>query len=231
MTSKLIPVALALVFLLGGCAQNSSIDAAAPEKGDPDFLVARNTHSELYLNPETSQGASAFREVFIAPVDLSKLQIIQPEGVTTDEEWKITDVEKELLQTAVKKEFATQLGYESAYNIVDTRAEADMVIHTTVVAIHPYTRKSEIAAGANSGGAVTISLALINAETDLVILRSVDTKSTDNIWAFNQIDNEEEAINLIFRAWGASMRRGLLRLQGRSSDPLEEPFQLKPQTK
>jgi hypothetical protein len=228
MTSKLIPIVLASVFLLGGCAQNT---ATAPEKGDPDFLVASNTHSELYLNPQTSQGAAAFREIYIAPINLSKLQIIQPEGVTTDEEWQVTDVEQDVLQNAVTGEFASQLSFESAYNIVDNREQADMVVHTTVVAIHPYAHKDEVAAGAKAGGAVTISLALINAETGLVMLRAVDTKSTDNIWAFNQIDNEEQAINLIFRAWGANMRRGLLRLQGRSSDPLVEPFQLKPQTK
>ncbi|MEH6591548.1 MAG: DUF3313 family protein [Halioglobus sp.] len=231
MISKLIPVALASVFLLGGCAQNSSTDAVAPEKGDPDFLVARNTHSELYLNPETSRGAASFREIYIAPVDLSKMQIIQPEGVTTDEEWKVTDVEKDFLQNNVAKQFSTQLSYESAYNVVERREQADMVVHTTVVAIHPYATRDDIAAGAKAGGAITISLALINAETGLVMLRSVDTKSTDNIWAFNQIDNDEQAIDLIFRAWGANMRRGLLQLQGRSSDPLAEPFQLKPQTK
>lgn len=228
MTSKLIPIALASVFMLGGCAQNTP---TAPEKGDPDFLVARNTQSELYLNPETSQGASAFREVYIAPVDLSKMQIIQPEGVATDEEWKITDVEKDFLQNNVVKQFSTQLSYESAYNIVESPEQADMIVHTTVVAIHPYATRGDIKAGAKAGGAVTISLALINAETGLVMLRSVDTKSTDNIWAFNQIDNDEPAIDLIFRAWGADMRRGLLHLQGRSSDPLVEPFQLKPQTR
>ena len=51
--------------------------------------------------------------------------------------------------------------------------------------------------------------------------------STDDIWAFNQLDNEEEAINLLFRSWGNSMRRGLLNLQGRTNDPLTQPLLLK----
>jgi hypothetical protein len=95
-----------------------------------------------------------------------------------------------------------------------------MIIHTTVVPIHPSANRAEVAAGAKSGGAITISVALINAETGKVMIRTDDTKSIDNIWAFHEVENDVEAVNLIFRAWGNSMRRGLLHLQGRSSDPL-----------
>ena len=150
------------------------------------------------------------------------------EGVEPDEEWKINDVEDGILQNAMVKEFSTQLSYESAYNVVDRRADADMIIHTTIVALHPYANKAEIASGSKAGGAITISLALINAESGKVMIRTVDTKSTDNIWAFNQI-GEDDAVNLIFRAWGNSMRRGLLQLQGRSNELDDEALQLKEQ--
>ncbi|MEH6581905.1 MAG: DUF3313 family protein [Halioglobus sp.] len=230
MSLKLVPALVALTFILGGCAQSTTTpESAVPEKGDPDFLVSRNASAKVYLNPDASGGGSSFREVFIAPLNLSKVQVIQPEGVDADEEWKVSDVEDGILQNAMVKEFATQLSFESAYNIVDRRSEADMIIHTTVVAIHPYANKAEVAAGAKKGGAITISLALINAETGKVMIRSVDTKSSDDIWAFNQVDNDEDAINLIFRSWGNSMRRGLLRLQGRSNDPMDQALQMKEQ--
>ncbi|MEH6570620.1 MAG: hypothetical protein V7709_16185 [Halioglobus sp.] len=232
MSFKLIPALAASIFLMTGFAtSDTTAKEAVPEKGDPNFLVARNAYSDqLYLNPDASPGARAFREVFIAPLNLSKLQVIQPEGVSSDQEWEITDIEDGILQNAMVNEFSAALSFESAYNMVDRRADADMIIHTTAVAIHPYANKAEVAAGAKSGGAITISLALINAETGKVMVRTVDTKSTDNIWAFNEVDNEEEAVNLIFRAWGNSMRRGLLHLQGRSSDPLMGTLQLKEQT-
>jgi hypothetical protein len=70
-------------------------------------------------------------------------------------------------------------------------------------------------------------MALVNTATGNVMVRSVDTKSTDDIWAFDQIDNEDPAIDLIFRSWGNSMRRGLLNLQGRTNDPLAQPLLLK----
>jgi hypothetical protein len=232
MSLKLIPALAALTVLLGACTQSTTMkEATAPEKGDSDYLVARNALSdELYISTNSGEGARSFREVFIAPLNLSQLQIIQPEGVSGDEKWEIDDVEDGILQNAMVKEFSTQLGYQSAYNIVDRRSEADMIIHTTIVALHPYESRAEVDAGARSGGAITISLALINAETRKVMVRTVDTKSTDNIWAFNEIADGEDAVNLIFRAWGNSLRRGMLQLQGRSNQEGDQVLQMKEQT-
>ena len=96
--------------LASGCAQNGSQSQSAPEKGDPDYLKAKNPGSaELYLAEEPGEGANAFREMYIAPVDLSKMQIIQPEGVETDAEWEVSDVESEVLTQAVNEEFSTTL--------------------------------------------------------------------------------------------------------------------------
>ena len=235
MLTKLFPallLSLASTLLLGACAQNTAdTSAAAPERGDEDFMVARNARAdELYVNMESSKGGSAFREIYIAPVNDANIQIIQPEGTGSGDGWEVTDIEAGILQNAMASEFANALGYESAFNIVNRRDEADMIVHTTIVAIHPNATREAVDSGAaKSGGAITVSLALINAKSGEVMVRSVDTKSTDNIWAFNNLESADPAVNLIFRAWGNSMRRGLLHLQGRSSDPLTEPIQLKPQ--
>ncbi|MDG2273627.1 MAG: hypothetical protein P8L39_15125, partial [Halioglobus sp.] len=71
--------------------------------------------------------------------------------------------------------------------------------------------------------------ALINAASGAVMVRAVDTKSSDDIWAFNQVQNDDPAIDLIFRSWGNSIRRGVLQLQGRSNDPLAQPITLREQ--
>jgi hypothetical protein len=230
MLKKLFPALLASTMLLGGCAQNTpNTAAAAPEKGDEDFMIARNARADqVYVNIESGKGGRVFREIFIAPVKTSNIQIIQPEGVKSDDSWSVDDIEDGVLQNAVVKEFGEALSFESAYNIVNSREDADMIIHTTIVAIHPNEGRTA-AAASKTGGAITVSVALINAKTGEVMVRSVDTKSTDNIWAFNNLEQTDPAVNLIFRAWGNSMRRGILHLQGRSSDPTEEPLQLKPQ--
>ena len=231
MLNKLFPALLASTILLGGCAQNTSdTRAATPEQGDSDFMIARDSQADqLYVNMESAKGGRVFRKVFIAPVKVAGMQIIQPEGVKSDDSWSLTDIEDGVLQNAVAKEFSEALSFESAYNIVHSREEADMIIHTTIVAIHPNEGRAASVASSRAGGAITVSLALINGKTGEVMVRSVDTKSTDNIWAFNNLEKTDPAVNQIFKAWGNSIRRGILHLQGRSSDPIAQPLQLKPQ--
>ena len=102
-------------------------------------------------------------------------------------------------------------------------------MHTTIVAVHPNATRAQVAAGAKDGGSVTASIALVNASNGEVMVRSVDTKSTDQISAFHMVGNDVPAANLIFRSWGNSIRRGMLHLQGRSTDPLMQPLMVKEQ--
>jgi len=230
MSLKLLWTLAASLLILGGCAQNDTANYTAPEQGDSDFLKGKNTRAdELYMNPDAGEGARGFRNVYIALADLSHIQVIKPEDTTSDDGWQVTDKEEEILQHAIVKEFTAALGYQSAYNIVATPEQADMIVHTTVVAIHPNGSREQSQAGTRSGGAITASIALVNARSRNVMVRSVDTKSSDNIWAFNQVENDDPAVDLIFRSWGNSMRRGMLHLQGRSSDPLAQPVKLKEQ--
>ena len=230
MYRKLLPALAATLLSIAGCTQTDSVDYSAPEQGDPSYMKGKNTRSDaLYMNTDSEPGGRDFRNIFVAPADLSNIQVIQPEGATADEEWKVSEIEDESLQKTILKEFSATLSFQSAYNIVDTREKAEIVVHTTVVAIHPFATRAEIDAGAKSGGAITASIALVNARTSEVMVRSVDTKSSEQIWAFHQVGNDDPAVNLIFRSWGNSIRRGMLHLQGRSSDPLAQPVLLKEQ--
>jgi hypothetical protein len=221
---------LALTAVLGGCAQLDPADSTAPERGDPEFLAGVDTRvDELYMNKNGPEGGQDFRNVFIAPASLANMQIIQPEGVAADEDWTVTEAEGEILQQAIADEFTAALDYHSAYNVVDNEEAAEIVIHTAVVAIHPNETREQVAAGAKPGGAITVSIALVDAASGEVMVRSVDTKSSDDIWAFNQVENDDPAIDLIFQSWGNTIRRGMLQLQGRSSDPLAPTILLKEQ--
>jgi len=230
MSLKPLPALAVFFLLLGGCVQNDTVDYTAPEQRDPTFLKGEDTRADaLYMNVDSPAGGRDFRNIYIAPADLTRIQIIQPEGAAADDEWQVTDIENDVLQKAIAGEFSTALSYQSAFNIVDSREQAEIVVHTSVVAIHPNATREQIAAGGKSGGAITASIALANARTGDVMVRSVDTRSSDNIWAFNEVSNDDPAVNLIFRSWGNSMRRGILHLQGRSSDPLAQPVTLKEQ--
>jgi hypothetical protein len=223
-------VSLAPFVILAGCAQPDGKPSAAPERGDPAFLQGVNMRAdEVYLNSQTPAEGKDYRNVYIAQADLANLQVIQPEGAIPDPEWRVTKSEDEILQATIHDEFSAALGFQSAYNVVDDIDQAEIVLNTAVVAIHPNATRSAVAAGAKPGGAITVSIALMNGVSGDVIVRVVDTKSSDDIWAFNQVDNDDPAIDLIFRSWGNSIRRGMLQLQGRSNDPLAPPITLKQQ--
>jgi hypothetical protein len=230
MLIKTFTALFAALLILGGCAQSDTAQYSVAERGDPRFLEGMNTRAdELYLNKEIPAGARDLRRIYIAPADLSYLQIVQPEGSPVDKEWRVNAPEESVLLETITHEFSTALSYESAFNVVDTRAEAEIVVHTTVVAIHPFETRAKVAAGARPSGSITISLALVDVVSGDVLVRSVDTRSSDDIWAFNQIDNESTAVAMIFRAWGNSMRRGILFLQGRATDPLATAIVVTPQ--
>ena len=95
-----------------------------------------------------------------------------------------------------------------------------MVLYSNLIAVHPYKPRSVVAAGAKSGGALTMSFAFVHRESETTIVRMLDSKSTDNIWAFHHVE-DVDAVDLIFSAWADQMRRGLLYLQGRYVEPLQ----------
>lgn len=230
MSDTRLALLLASFMVLGACSQLDTGSSTAPERGDPAFLQGVDTRAdELYVNSATQPGARNFRNVYIAPANLANMRVIQPEGATADGGWQVTETEENTLQKAIIREFSAGLSFESAFNIVDGREQAEIIVNTTVVAVHPNESRDAVAAGATPGGAITVSIALVNAASGAVMVRSIDTKSSDDIWAFNQVDNDDPAIDLIFRSWANSIRRGMLQVQGRSNDPLVQPMVLQEQ--
>ena len=224
-----LPVIFTVV-VLGGCAQAEQRKVTAPERGDAAYLKGVDTRSdELYVKADTPGEAMHLRKVYIAQADLDDISVIPAEGNNLNDDWIIEDSEVVVMQDAINREFTATLSFQSAYTVVDSPEDAEIILNTTVVAIHPNETFEQVAAGARPSGSITASLALVDASTGRVLVRSVDTRSTDNIWAFNQLDNQDAAVDAIFRAWGNSIRRGMLALQGRSSDPLAPVLQLKQQ--
>ena len=230
MLDKRLAALVASFMVLGACTQLDATSSAVPERGDPAFLEAVNARAdELYVNRETQAGVQGFRTLYIAPANLADMQVIQPEGATADEAWRVTESEEKIIQKAIAREFSAGLSFGSAFNIVDGQQQAEIIVKTAVIAIHPNETRDAVVAGAKPGGAITVSIALVNAASGAVMVRSIDTKSSGDIWAFNQVDNDDPAIDLIFRSWANSIRRGMLHVQGRSNDPLVQPIVLKEQ--
>jgi hypothetical protein len=208
--------ATVVVATLSGCTQLDAWMSTTSGRTAPATAKDTGTRADsIYVNSDAAPGSRDLRNIYIAPANLANMQVIQPEGATADIEWWLTDSEDSILQQAIVEQFAAALGYGSAFYIVATPQEAQIVVDTAVVAIHPNVTRSASAAKSNAGGAITVSIAAVNAASGAVLARVVDTRSTDNIWAFNQVKAGDPAFSSVFRAWGDSVRQGLLQLQGR----------------
>ncbi len=217
MSIKRLTTPFVVLVTLTGCAQIDAWTSLTAGRDAPPAVATVTAQSDaIYINSDAAAGSRDFRNVYIAPANLANMQVIQPEGASADVEWWVDDTEDKILQQAIAYEFAVALGYQSAFYLVATPEEAQIVINTAVVAIHPnVTRAAVAASSAKPGGAITVSIAAVNAASGAVLARAVDTQSSDDIWAFNQVTNGDPAFNLIFRGWGDSIRLSLLQLQGR----------------
>jgi hypothetical protein len=215
-----------------GCAQQSAAPRA-PEQGDPDYFKVRDSMAdEVYVTGDASrrEWLDTVRRIYIAPPDTAQMQIIQPVGVTsgTDAAWTVTEEEREALRRLFEREMTRAMEADQAFHIVGSRDAAQAVLYARIIAIHPYQTRADADAGGSAGGAVTMSFALVDPADDHVAIRAIDSKSTDDVWAFHQLTDGRRALELIFDAWGHQLRRSLLFMQGRL-DSVPTPVMLKRQ--
>jgi hypothetical protein len=216
MSLKPLSAYLCALLLLAGCAQVDELLYGTSKPADPAAQApASGSADAVYINPQAQASAASLRNVYIAPANFANMQVIQPEGASSDSEWWVTEEENQVLQGAITQEFAVALSYQSAFNIVYSRAQADIVVDIAVVALHPNEARGSLARRGNTGGAITVSIAVVNARSEQVLVRFVDSRPSDDIWAFNLVNKDATAINPIFRGWGDAIRRGLMQAQGR----------------
>ena len=213
-------IGMVCVALLAGCAAQQGAQQQAAQQGDPSYFKVRDSMAdEVYVTDDISRRGwfDDVRRIYIAPTNTSQMQIIQP-----------YDVEQGVLQNTFIREMTRAMEADQAFHIVPTREEAHAVLYSRLIAVHPYQTRTEVDAGARAGGALTMSFALVDPSDGEVVIKAIDSKSTDDIWAFDNIDDDRDAIDLIFDAWGHQIRRSLLFMQGRL-DSVPTPILLKRQ--
>jgi Protein of unknown function (DUF3313) len=216
MSTKPIGVCLCALVLLAGCAElDNLLYGPAKPAATSSQAGAGGDADAVYINPQAQAAAANLRNVYIAPANFANMQVIQPEGAAADGEWWITEEENRDLQAALTYEFAIALAYQSAFNVVYNPGQADVLLETSVVAVHPDETRGSVARRTTPGGAITVSIAAVNARSKAVMIRTVDTLASDDVWAFNQAKKDDPALAKAFRAWGDAVRRALLKAQGR----------------
>jgi hypothetical protein len=228
---------LGLTLTLGACSSQQVSKPRMPEKGNPEYFAVRDSIAdEVYVNQDAGKDdwLDRVRRIYIAPTNTSRTQIIQPRGVRASDidAWTMTPEEQVVMQNKFVKEMTQALQVDNAFYVVSDRSKAHAIIHSSIVAIHPYQPRSVGEAGGKVGGAVTMTFSLVDPVDDKVMIQALDSKSTKNIWAFDQMDNDKPALDLIFASWGNQFRRSVLFLQGRLAEPLEPAaMQLKTQSR
>ncbi len=220
------PVALCCsLLLLGGCAQlDAWTDTTSKRHSQAGPEVAGTQESALYVAPAPAAGVAAMRNIYIAPANLANMQVIQPEGAPADPEWWVTEEEDTILQRTIALEFTLALSAQADFTIVSSPQQAQLLVNTAVVAVHPDRTRAAAAQSGESGGSITVSVAVVDAASNTVLVRSVATRASDDIWAFNEVRGEDPVLNKVFAAWGADLRQGILQLQGRARGaPLSTP--------
>ena len=224
---------LVLFSFLAACSGQQQTARSLPEKGDPSFFKVRDSYAdEVYLNEDITKAGwlDAVRRIYLAPASMSTTQIVQPHGVRESDldAWELTDDEERVLQAKFVQAMTVALERDNAFYVVADKADAQVVLYPRVISVHPYQPRSVAAAGGKGGGAVTMSFTLVDPSDDKVLAQILDSKSTDDIWAFDNMDDGKTALDLIFSAWGNQIWRSLLFLQGRlDATPL--PLQVKEQ--
>lgn len=216
MSLKPLTLIACALLILSGCAQVEDLFYGTASSASPTQQAPLGGGADaVYTSPEAQAASANLRNVYIAPVNLANMQVIQPEGASADSEWWVTEEENQALQSAITQQFAIALSYQSAFNVVYNPSQADIVLDTAVVALHPNESRGSLARRGNTGGAITVSIALVNAASKAVLARIVDTRPADDIWAFNLAKKDDASLVPIFRAWGDAARSGLLQAQGR----------------
>ncbi len=232
MTQPRLFAALFLAATVAACSTQDTVSYTAPEQGDPEFFKARDSMAdEVYVADDMSKREwfDGIRRVYIAPLNLSRMQIIQPHGVEDDEEWEIDDIEQTVVVKTFLNEMTVALEADQAFHVVTNREHAQAVLAARVIAVHPYRSRTQAQAeGGRGKGAVTMSFALVDPSDSTVVIRAIDTKSTDDISALEFIREDRDAIDVLFESWGHQLRRSLLFVQGRL-DAVPTPILLKRQ--
>lgn len=232
MTPLRLFTALLVTAAMAACSAQNTVNYSAPEQGDPEFFKVRDSMAdEVYVTEDNSKREwfDDIRRVYIAPLNMSQMQIIQPHGVDDDEEWEVDDIEQGVVVKTFLNEMTVALEADQAFHVVSKREDAQAVLAARVIAVHPYRSRAEAAVeGGRGKGAVTMSFALVDPADSTVVIRAIDTKSTDDISALETIQEDRDAIDILFESWGHQLRRSLLFVQGRL-DAVPTPILLKRQ--
>ncbi len=218
MRPALLPLTgLALTLVLAAC--NST--PQQPEFSDSEVIMDRLhlvTNARVgmaYVDPDADLGD--FTSVLLDPLDLSKVEIIQPNtSVSTARRstWELTDRDRESLQNAFREVFERELAETGDYQIVSEPGPNVMRVSAAITQIAPNATRDDgrsrhvgrTRVFTEGAGNMTMAFAFSDSQTNEVFAIVKDNRSGSPTWGLNNSVSNMGDVRFMFSRWARMLR-------------------------
>ena len=214
----------AAVLLLTACAMPEPSLQTGPDAevtAEGLVRVENSRVDDAFMRPDVD--FSRFTGIMIDPLDVSNVNIIQPDKSSFSsrtKKWELTDEDREFLQdTYILKidEYVIQRG---GYTPIDEPANNVLRLRVSLVQIAPNAPRPSDTIGRSTtftrgAGAISIAGVLFDAGSGQVVARFVDTRESSDDWRRNLESVNRSEARRVFDFWAQLLQYRLDALTGK----------------
>ncbi len=219
--SKRFAVLLSAAALVA-CSQQATIPTGedAEKIGDNLYRVENSSVKAAFVDPDVD--FSVYKKIYIAPLNLDKVEIIQPTSSPTNRRaWELTDKDKELLaqryQEVMTKYLAEDKADNPGYEIVNAPGDGVLQLSSSILAIAPTAAKDDFKSRpvgrsrvfTEGAGSMTIGFAINDSVSGKTLITAVDQRRGWGTYRSNNRVTNMSDVNLMFGNWANKIRHGL----------------------
>ncbi|WOJ94379.1 DUF3313 family protein [Congregibacter variabilis] len=221
------------VALLAACAEQPSIQSGEnAETIMGELAKVDNARVDLaYVDPTADY--TRYRKVYIAPLDLENVEVIQPDSNSSmanrfNREWELTDADKEKLQSTFRESMSKALTDGGAFEIAQEGGDDVIKLESMLTRIAPSGPKDDQMSRTTARSTVitqgsgSMSIAIMIADGDsgepLAIIKDTRSRVNSNMWGINNSVSNMAEVRSNFNAWAKQIHDGLLALQARGKN-------------
>jgi len=219
---------LAVGALLAGCAGEPTLQTGPDAETIMDGKLARvdNTASQLaYLDPTADY--ARYRRVYIAPLDVDDIEIIQPNASSSainryNREWELNDEDRRWLRDTFRASMEKTISEGGAFEITDGGGDDVIVVEAMITQIAPAGPRDDMQTRSvprsrvysEGAGGMSIAIAIADGDSGEILALIKDTRNSSNAsWGVNNRVTNQAEVRRNFDSWGRRLHDGLLRLR------------------
>lgn len=232
MTRNMLATLVLPFALLTACAEQPSIQTGANAETIMGGLIkVDNSRADLaYVDPTADY--SRYTKVYVAPLDLDNVEIIQPNANSSmvnryNREWELTDSDKRALQSSFADAMAKALTDGGAFEVTDQGGDDVIALEAMVTQIAPSGPKDDQMSRTTArttvitegGGSMSLAIMLADGDSGepLAIIKDSRGSVNSSMWGVNNSVSNMAEVRRNFSAWANQIHDGLLKLQARGA--------------